>query len=174
MVPIVRRLALLSAATLATPAVAQSFENLDVLDSRVAGALGAGIGEPGGAANALDHRLRLAACPQPAAISAPLQGAVTISCNTLGWRIRVALVPGGTTAAPMAAAAAPVHAEPVVRRGDQVQIVALAAGFTVSTLGTAEQDGAPGDRIRVRTERRTAPFYVHVLEDGRVALPGFN
>ena len=46
------------------------------------------------------------------------------------------------------------RAEPVVRRGDQIELVAIANGFTVSTLAMADQDGAPGDRIRVRTERR--------------------
>ncbi len=64
--------------------------------------------------------------------------------------------------------------EPVIRRGDQIELVAIAQGFTVSTLATAEQDGAPGDRIRVRTERRSAPVIGQVLPDGRVALPGFN
>jgi flagellar basal body P-ring formation protein FlgA len=73
-----------------------------------------------------------------------------------------------------AAAAAPVRAEPIIRRGDQVEVVALTSSFSVSTMGTAEQDGAPGDRIRVRTDRRSAPFVGQVLADGRVALPGFN
>jgi flagella basal body P-ring formation protein FlgA len=172
MTPIFRRLALLAATAAAAPALAQGFENLDALDSRIAGALGAAIGEPGGAANALDRRLRLAACPAPATISEPLQGAVTVRCDSIGWRIRVAVVGGGGTSAVSQAAA--VRAVPVVRRGDQVQVVALAAGFTVSTLGVAEQDGAPGERIRVRTERRSAPFYGQVLADGRIALPGFN
>jgi flagella basal body P-ring formation protein FlgA len=171
MTPIFRRLALLGA-VVAGPAFAQGFENLDALDSRIAGALGAGIGEAGGAANALDRRLRLAACPVPAMIGEPLQGAVTVRCDAIGWRIRVAVVGGGGAIAPVAQAAP--RAAPVVRRGDQVQIVALAAGFTVSTLGIAEQDGAPGERIRVRTERRTAPFYGQVLADGRIALAGFN
>ena len=172
MTPIFRRLLLLSAAASA-PALAQQFENLDALDSRIAGALGAGIGESGGAANPLDRRLRLAPCPVPATISEPMQGAVTVRCDAIGWRIRVAVIGGGSAPA-QAAQAAAVRPAPVVRRGDQVQIVALAGSFTVSTLGIAEQDGAPGERIRVRTERRTAPFYGQVLADGRVALPGFN
>jgi len=171
MVPIFRRLVLASA-VLAVPALAQSFENLEMLDSRVAAALGANVGEPGGPVRPLDRRLRLAACPAPATIEEPNLGAVTVRCEPLGWRIRVPLVAGGGTVT--AARAAPERVQPVIRRGDQVELVALASGFTVSTLGTAEQDGAPGDRIRVRTERRSAPFIGEVTSDGRVALPGFN
>ena len=78
----------------------------------------------------------------------------------------------------MAAASAPARQarpEPLVRRGDQVELIAIADSFTVSTLAIAEQDGAPGDRIRVRTEGRRSPAVIgQVLDDGRVALPGFN
>lgn len=177
MVPIFRHVALpfvLLAVPL--PALAQGFENLEMLDNRVAAALGANIGEPGGATTPIDRRLRLQACPQPVEIGEPLAGAIAVRCVPLGWRIRVSLVPSVT--ARQIAAATPslpqARPEPVVRRGDQVELVAIAQGFTVSTLATADQDGAPGDRIRVRTERRTAPVIGQVLEDGRVALPGFN
>lgn len=172
MVPIFRRLILASAA-LAAPALAQSFENLELLDSRIAAALGANVGEPGGPVRPLDRRLRLAACPAPATIEEPNLGAVTVRCEPLGWRIRVPLAAGGASVATVSRAA-PERVQPVIRRGDQVEVVALASAFSVSTLGTAEQDGAPGDRIRVRTERRSAPFIGEVLADGRVALPGFN
>jgi flagellar basal body P-ring formation protein FlgA len=173
MVPIFRRLALVCAASAgaASPALAQSFENLEMLDSRISAALGAGIGEPGGAANPLDRRLRLAACPQPVQIDEPAMGAIAVRCLSLGWRIRVPLIGGGSAAT---AAAPQARAAPVVRRGDQVELVAMSSSFTVSTLAVAEQDGAVGDRIRVRTEQRSAPIIAQVLADGRVALPGFN
>ena len=177
MVPNFRRpmeLGVLLSACAAAPLSAQGFENLDRLDIRVAAALGANVGAPGGPAAPLDRRLRLAACPQPAEIGEPALGAVTIRCQPLGWRLRVPLVAAPPAQAPAQAAAAPVRAAPVVRRGDQVELVAISASFTVSTLAVAEQDGAPGDRIRVRTERRTAPVIGLVLDDGRVALPGFN
>jgi flagella basal body P-ring formation protein FlgA len=170
MVPNFRRLLWLSA-LVAAPVSAQGFENLDMLDSRISAALGAGIGEPGGATTPVDRRLRLAACPQPVEIAEPAMGAVTVRCQPLGWRIRVSLVSSGQA---MAAAPAAVRAPPIVRRGDQIELVAISSGFTVSTLAVAEQDGAAGDRIRVRTERRTAPIIGQVLADGRVALPGFN
>jgi flagella basal body P-ring formation protein FlgA len=177
MVPIFRRVALpFAALALPLPALAQGFENLEMLDNRVAAALGANIGEPGGATTPIDRRLRLQACPQPVEIGEPIAGALAVRCVPLGWRIRVSITPSAE--ARQAAASAQVQRqarpEPVIRRGDQVELVAIASGFTVSTLATAEQDGAPGDRIRVRTERRTAPVIGQVLEDGRVALPGFN
>ena len=177
MLPIFRRLALLFA-LLVSPlsAQAQGFENLEMLDNRVAAALGANIGEPGGATTPIDRRLRLQACPQPVEIGEPIAGAVAVRCVPLGWRIRVSII--GAPQAQQSAAARPAHAqarpEPVVRRGDQIELVAIADGFTVSTLAVAEQDGVPGARIRVRTERRNAPVIGQVLPDGRVALPGFN
>jgi len=176
MVPIFRRVALpFALLVLPLPALAQGFENLEMLDNRVAAALGTNIGEPGGATTPIDRRLRLQACPQPVEIGEPVAGALAVRCVPLGWRIRVSIV--GAPQASRAAgtpARAQARAEPVVRRGDQIELIAIASGFTVSTLAVAEQDGAPGDRIRVRTERRTAPVIGQVLEDGRVALPGFN
>ena len=177
MVPIFRRVALpLAVLAVPLPALAQGFENLEMLDNRVAAALGANIGEPGAATTPIDRRLRLQACPQPVEVSEPVAGALAVRCAPLGWRIRVSLVASAGTRQMAAATSAQPQArpEPVIRRGDQVELVAIAQGFTVSTLATADQDGAPGDRIRVRTERRNAPVIGQVLEDGRVALPGFN
>ena len=176
MVPNFRRFALPVLALAAPlPAFAQGFENLEMLDNRVAAALGANIGEPGGATTAIDRRLRLQACPQPVEVGEPIAGALAVRCTPLGWRIRVSILPSaeGRQVA-TAAAVRQERAEAVVHRGDQIELVAIAAGFTVSTLATADQDGAPGDRIRVRTERRSAPVIGQVLPDGRVALPGFN
>jgi flagella basal body P-ring formation protein FlgA len=48
----------------AAAARAQSFENLDRLDSIVAMTVGANVGTPGGATAPVDRRLKLAACPQ--------------------------------------------------------------------------------------------------------------
>ena len=95
-------------------------------------------------------------------------------CQPLGWRIRVSLAGAQRPARRGRRRPARRRAAPAIRRGDQIELVAISSGFTVSTLAMADQDGAPGDRIRVRTERRTAPVIGQVLEDGRVALPGFN
>ena len=176
MVPIFRRFALPVLALAAPlPALAQGFENLEMLDNRVAAALGANIGEPGGATTPIDRRLRLQACPQNVEIGEPAAGAVAVRCVPLGWRIRVSIT-GAPQAQRTAAAPAQPQArrEPTIRRGDQIELVAMTDSFSVSTLAIADQDGAPGDRIRVRMDRRSSPVIGQVLEDGRVALPGFN
>src|SRR3954468_6124355 len=114
MAPIFRRsgsLCIALSAALAAPVSAQSFENLEMLDSRISAALGAGIGEPGGATNAVDRRLRLAACPQPVEIGEPAMNALTVRCQPLGWRIRIPLVGNGQS---QAAAPAAVRATPTV------------------------------------------------------------
>ena len=167
MVTLFRRLALMSALC-AAPAVAQGFEDLGALETRLVAALGAGIGEAGGPSNPIDRRLKLAACPQPAMFDAPKLGAVTVSCEPLGWRIRVPLARSASVT--MAAA----KVEPIIRRGDQVEVVAMGGAFTVSTLAVADEDGAPGERIRLRSDRRSSPIFGEVTEDGRVAVTGFN
>ncbi len=140
-----------------------------MLEMRLTAALGAGVGEPGGPSRPVDRRLKLAPCPEPASFEPPALGAATIRCEPLGWRIRVPLV---RIAA--AAQAAGGKAEPIVRKGDQVELTASSGSFTVSTVAVAEQDGAPGDRIRVRSEGKKGAVIGVVTEDGRVSLPGFK
>jgi flagella basal body P-ring formation protein FlgA len=167
-VTIFRRLApaLLLAASAAN---AQGFEDIGLLEMRLTGALGASIGEPGGPTRPIDRRLKLAACPQPASFAPSELGAATIVCQPLGWRIRVPLMPASKT---MQMAAA--KAEPIIRKGDQVELTAASSTFSVSTIAVAEQDGAAGDRIRVRSDPKKGAVIGIVTEDGRVSLPGFK
>ena len=65
MTPIFRRLRLALPPSIAAPALAQGFEDLDALESRVVAALGAGDRRAGRAGAPIDRRLRLAACPEP-------------------------------------------------------------------------------------------------------------
>ncbi len=170
-----RHLGLAAALAASTAAHAQGFENLDQLEVAVTASLGAGIGEPGGPARPLDRRLKLAACPQPPVVEAPAMGAVTVSCPAVGWRVRVPLV-RTVLASGQAQAQAPIRAaaEPIIRKGDQVELTASAGAFTVGTVAVAEQDGAPGARIRVRSEGKKGAVIGIVTEDGRVSLPGFK
>lgn len=151
-----------------TAANAAGFEDIDLLEMRLTAALGANVGEPGGPTRPIDRRLKLAPCPEPAAFEPPALGAATIRCEALGWRVRVPLT--RLAAAQIAAA----KAEPMVRKGDQVELTASSGSFTVSTVAVAEQDGAPGERIRVRSEGKKGAVIGVVTEDGRVSLPGFK
>ena len=166
-----RHMAVLAALTAAAPSQAAGFENLEQLEIAVTAALGAGIGEPNGPARPIDRRLKLAACPQPVVVEAPALGAVAVSCPQIGWRVRVPLVRSTPAAMPASTRQA---AEPIIRKGDQVDLVASSGAFTVSTVAVAEQDGAAGARIRVRSEARKGAVIGIVTEDGRVALPGFK
>lgn len=169
--------ALLGAAFAASPARAQSFQSLDEIDRQVAASLGAEIGEEGGALRAVDRRLRLQACPAPIIVEPVNLSAVTVRCQPIGWRIRVPVQmsqeQGATRTAASSGASSYVRqarAEPTIRRGDPVALVVVTGGFTVSRQAIAEQDGAPGDRIRVRTDPRAAPIIGQVMSDGRVAM----
>lgn len=165
-----RRMVLLASA-IAAPAAAEGFEDLEALETRIVAALGADIGAPGGPLRPLDRRLKLATCPSPAMVEAGALGAAIVRCEALGWRIRVPV-------AKTVVAAAAAKAEPVIRKGDQVEFIARSGSFTVSTVAIAEQDGGPRDRIRVRTTdasgRKNPPVTAEVIAAGQVGLPGFK
>ena len=167
-----------SAAFAAAPAAAQGFQDIDAIEQQVTASLGAGIGEPGGPARPIDRRLRLTACPGPLVVEPVNLGAATVRCQQIGWRIRVPVLAGGTQASVQsgpasARATRAARAEPVVRRGDPVSLVVMSGNFTVSRQAVAQEDGAPGERIRVRTDPRKPVIIGEVLPDGRVAMPGF-
>jgi flagella basal body P-ring formation protein FlgA len=164
---------LLLLALTATPALAEPFQNIPALEARVIGALGANIGEPGGPAAPIDRRLKLAACPANVAIDPPQMGAIALRCPAAGWRIRVPLARLGGMVQ-QAGYTAPVKADPVVRRGDSVDLVAESVGFSVSVSGVAQEDGAPGTRIRVKTDAKNSIVFAEVIDAGRVRLPGFK
>ena len=178
-----KTLPLITAMVLATaigqPALAQQkFENLDRLDGLVAMTVGANIGEPGGPIAPVDRRLRLAACPVTPSVEGPTFGAAIVKCDSVGWRIRVPLSGGGgAAAAPVArygVAARPAQRDLVVKRGDPVQLLAGNASFSVSRAMIADEDGAVGDTIRVREDKRSTPVLAQVVEMGTVRIPGFN
>lgn len=157
----------------ATPAMAAPYQDIAQLEARVIGALGAGIGEPGGPAAPIDRRLKLVQCPGSVAIDPPFIGAVALRCVGAGWRIRVPLARLGAGPGP-AGYGAPAKAEPVIRRGDPVDLVAESSGFSVSVSAVAQEDGAPGSRIRIKADGRNSPVFAEVIDAGRARLPGFK
>lgn len=135
--------------------------------------LGAEIGQMGGPVAPIDRRLKLARCPETLQVGEPAMGAIAVRCNSLGWRIRVPLMqPATAPRALTAAAPVQVAAEPVIRRGDMVELIAGGAYFSVSTQGIAEQDGAVGARIRVKTDPKKPPVIGEVEREGVVRVPG--
>ena len=166
----IKSLIALSATLLPFAAQAQTaaFENINVLEARLTAALGADIGAPGGPALPIDRRLKLARCPSPATIDPPALGAIAIRCDAIGWRIRVPMQNGGIAATPVA------KASPVVRKGDPVELFVETSSFSVSTGVIAQEDGAMGDRIRVRSDPKAPIMIAEVVDNGRVRVPGFK
>lgn len=165
-----KTIAILAAGGLAAAAAyAQPFENLDRLDSIVAMTVGANIGAPGGATARVDRRLKLAACPQVPDVTGPVFGAAMVECKPLGWRIRVPL----NQAQPQAAQGRPaaMQKQVVVKRGDPVQLVAGGSAFMVTRMMIADEDGAAGDMIRVREDKKSDPVMARVQETGIVRAP---
>lgn len=164
----------------AAPALAQQkFENLDRLDSLVAMTVGANMGQPGGPVAPVDRRLRLAPCPQTPSVDGPVFGAAVVKCDAIGWRIRVPLVPGGAVAgAPSPAlrrvAVASVPKEALIKKGDPVQLIAGGSAFSISRAMIADEDGAMGEMIRVREDKKATPVIAQVMDLGIVRVPGFK
>ena len=158
------------------PAQAQQFENLDRLDSLVSMTVGANIGEPGGPTAPVDRRLKLLACPETPQVKGPIFGAAMVECPPVGWRIRVPLVAGGMQTAGAASPIAAMAKAPaiIIKRGDPVQLVAGGRSFSVSRIMIADEDGAAGDMIRVREDRRSDPVLARVVESGIVRIPEFK
>jgi flagella basal body P-ring formation protein FlgA len=169
-------------AALAQAPTPQKFENLDRIDGLVAMTVGANLGQPGGPIAPVDRRLHLAACPQTPSIDGPVFGAAIVKCDALGWRIRVPLAAGGAASAtvqsmpPVARklAGAAVSRDIVVKRGDPVQLQAGGAAFSISRMMIADEDGAPGQMIRVREDKKSTPVIAQVMELGVVRIPGFK
>lgn len=127
-----------------------AFEDLDLLDSRIAAI---------GVASPVDRRMKLSRCPQPAEIGEIGGNAIAVRCPALGWRILVPL-----QSSPQRAA------EPDIRKGDVVELAAEGSGFSVSATATALEDGRVGRSIRLRTSPESAPVSASVTGAGRARI----
>lgn len=153
----------LAALLLVMPAAlsAQVVEDLDLLDRRIAVALGGTAADAGLLAQPVDRRLRLASCPQAATIEPPVLGAVTVRCAPLGWRMRVPLVGGMAMAQ---------QGELLVRRGDAVDLTVSGGGFAIATTGTALEDGRMGAPVRVKSPTGSTVLTARVRGPGSVEI----
>lgn len=148
---------------IATPVLAQSVTDPAAIDRAVAEFTGVPLGVPGGSAQPVDRRLRLAVCTSPLSLSlyGQRRDAVLVQCPTAGWRIYVPL-----KADPTAPAAAPA-----VLRGDAVTIALGGEGFAVSQPGEALEAGPVGGWIKVRTLAASGtPLRARVIRPGLVGI----
>jgi len=157
-------------------AAAATFTDTAALDAAAAAFAGAPLGAEGGPLAPIDARLRLSPCQSDPTLSwrSARRDAIVIQCpDAGGWRLYVAV---RMAAAPMATtpgiAAPTARAEPVIRRGDPVSIVAEQAGFSVSTDGVAVADAAPGARVQIRVEGRRNPVQAVAVAPGRATIAG--
>ncbi len=135
------------------------------IDRAVAEFTGVAAGAPGGAAQGVDRRLKLAACRNPLSLGwhAGRRDTVLVQCpDPGGWRLFVPVLQ--TSAAATAQASA-------VLRGEAVTISVAGDGFAVSQPGQALESGAPGAWIRVKTSAgKGEPLHARVIRPGLVRV----
>lgn len=134
------------------------------IDHAVESFTGQPAGTIGGARSRADQRLKLAACSNPLSVTwhGNLQNTVRVACEGRSpWHIFMAV-----RAAPKAAKAAKV-----IQRGDSVTIAVEGRGFSVRRPGEAQQAGAIGDWISVRTGRKAKPISAKIIRPGLVVIP---
>jgi flagella basal body P-ring formation protein FlgA len=169
---------LIPALLCATPAIAApAFQDTAALDRAVAAFTGRGIGSQGGARSVVDARLKLAQCPTLAmSWRSEAHDAVVVSCTGPEWRIFVPVLftPTETNKPARQSIAAPIKAEPVIKRGDPVTIAAGSNGFSITREGVALGDAAPGARFMIRVEDAKTPVQAVAVESGRATLPGWS
>ncbi len=160
---------LAAAALAATTANAATPMDLSIIDRAVADFTGATIGQPGGAKLPVDRRLRLASCNAPLDLQwfGRDQRSVQVACPTAGWRIYVAV----DTGAGGGHGASPQYGQTLVKRGENVSILVRGSGFTLTRQGSAVEDGAQGEWIKVRaTGQRTETLRAMVIRPGQVGI----
>lgn len=172
---------MIAALLLAAAATGAGFQDTAALDRAVAAFTARPIGSEGGARAPVDARLRLAACPMVAmSWRTETHDAVVIACAGPSWRLFVPVIapprPSGAVAPRTAgvAAAVPVRADPVIRRGDAVTIEAGSDGFAITREGVAVGDAAPGARVMIKVDDAPRPVQAVAVEAGRATLPGWS
>ena len=161
---------------LATPALAQPFQDTAGLDRAVTAFTGRPLGEAGGARATIDTRLRLARCPTVSiAWRTDAHDAVVITCTGPDWRIFVPVIAAAAPVATAATGSQPRTAAlpAVIRRGDPVTIEAGNDGFSITREGIAMGDAAPGARVLIRVGEARQPVQAVAIESGRATLPGW-
>jgi flagellar basal body P-ring formation protein FlgA len=158
-------IALSAAVPSALAAAPQVYEDLSVLDARIAATTGIDAGFPGGAAGPMDRRIRLSKCAEPLVIDQPLYDAIAVRCLSAGWRVRVVLLPKQSF--PSKSYDANLE---LIHRGDTVDLVIDGAGFTASTSVIAIDNGAKGETVRVIAKANGKPIMAVVTDRNEVRV----
>jgi len=147
----------------AAATAASAYANPVQIDNAVAHFTGAAIGQPGGALQPVDRRLRLNPCAAPLALAwrTARRDSVVVQCPDIGgWRLFVPV-----NAYPVATLPEP----PAINRGDAVTIAVEGEGFSISRPGEAMEAGPAGQWIRVRPVAGE-PIRARVVRPGLVAV----
>lgn len=146
-------------------AAATPFADPAGIDRAVAEFTGAPVGAPGGAAQGIDRRLKLAPCQNPLSLGwyASRRDTVLVQCpDPGGWRLFVPLLQQGGNSGVQTS---------VILRGEAVTISIAGDGFAVSQPGQALEGGAVGAWIRVKTTAANAePLRARVVRPGLVRV----
>lgn len=151
---------ILGAALVSAPAFANEFEDLSVLDQRVA-ELAASLPA---SASPIDRRIKLRRCPVAAELEAGA-GMIAVRCVPLGWRLRVPLI---GEQSPVTSNA--LNSAPVIRRGEAVNVTILGDDYSVSYDGIAAEDGGIGKNIRVKFSTQGPFISGTVIAAGKVQI----
>lgn len=149
------------------------------LDAAIAGFTGRPIGTSGGAASAVDRRLRLSACPNVRISWRTAQhDTLLVECATApGWRLFVPVIPSVAPAMPHAAAmaggasAGEVTAPLAIAKGDQITVAIKGHGFTISQTGQAIEGGPIGGWIKVKTVGKGEILTAQIVRAGLAIVP---
>ena len=142
------------------------FEDTTLLDRQVASYLGAGVGDAGGAHAAIDPKLKLKRCGRAVEIAETNRNALQISCRDLGWRIFVPLRLGNNRSDQNSGASS----EPLIQRNQPVTLVIRRSNFSISYGVIAQQSGALGEYIPVRSDRKSKELMAKVSGAGVVEM----
>lgn len=152
----------------AEPIVAQpTLTDPAQLDRLVERFTGAALGQPGGAREPVDRRLRLRACgaePQAGWHGTPGRTVVLACPEPGGWRVYVNLMPVANSASSAPAVAG-------VKRGETVIVSVIGRGFTIRRPAEALESGTIGDWIAVRTSTIGEPLRARIVQPGLAEIP---
>jgi flagella basal body P-ring formation protein FlgA len=145
---------------------ASPFEDTVSLDRQVASHLGAGVGDVGGAHAAVNPKLKLKRCANPVEISETNRNALQLSCQNLGWRIFVPIRLGSNRSNQDGGGST----EPLVQRNQPVTLIIRRSNFSISYGVIAQESGAMGDYIPVRSDRKSKELMARISGAGVVEM----